>query len=98
MTPTEEIPFEEMCHHAMDSLLVNGLTPREWRWGRDVLRSFRGNMPMIVVADATYPATPLPAGALLIWHDLPVFPMRANGVACVARSNYKGKIVWQNKS
>ncbi len=97
MTPTEEIPFEEMCRHARHSLLVNGLTPREWRWGREVIKWFRDNMPMPVVADATYPATPLPSGALLIWHDLPVYPMRVNGVACVAHTTYKGKIVWQNK-
>ena len=97
MTPAQEIPFEEMCHHAIDSLMVNGLTPGEWRWGPDAVRAFRDAMSMIVVADATYPATPLPSGVLLVWHGLPVFPMRANGVACVAKTACTGKIVWMNK-
>lgn len=58
-------------------------------------------MPMIAVAEAMYGTgflpKPKPKGALLIWQDLPVFPMKADGVACVARSTYKGKIVWMNQ-
>lgn len=85
MTPTEEVPFNEMCHHALQSCKVNGLTPKEWRWGADAVRAFRRDPP-----------PSFPKGALLVWQDLPVFPMQANGVACVARSTYKGKITWVN--
>ena len=83
MTPTEEIPFDEMCHHAMDSLLVNGLRPKEWRWGRDAVHAFRTH-PMQAYMVACDPPLSFPKGALLIWQDLPVYPMRASGVACIA--------------
>lgn len=87
MTPTEEIPFEEMCHHARHSLLVNGLTPKEWRWGADVRKAFRRDPMLHNYMIACDPPPNLPKGALLIWHDLPVFPMKANGVACIARAD-----------
>lgn len=82
---TAEIPFEEMCYHAKGSLLVNGLRPKEWRWGRDAVTAFRIHQlmwkPYLVQCD---PPPNFPKGALLIWQDLPVFPMQASGVACVA--------------
>jgi hypothetical protein len=95
MTPTEEIPFNEMCDHARRSLIVNGLTPKEWRWGADAVRAFKSH-PMHNYMVACDPPLNFPKGCLLVWQDLPVFPMRANGVACVARSSYKGKIAWAN--
>ena len=87
MTPTEDIPLDEMCFHAKRSLKVNGLTPSEWRWGPDAVEAFRNSSMLQMCAGK--PTTPLPKVALLLWHNLPVFPMRANGVACVAGSTYK---------
>lgn len=89
---TAEIPFDEMCHHALQSCKVNGLRPKEWRWGRDAITAFRRYSVSSSAAHGSIyaascfhaPVSSLPKGALLIWQDLPVYPMQASGVACVA--------------
>lgn len=80
-----QTPFDEMCHHALQSCKVNGLRPKEWRWGRDAVTAFR--IDQLLWKQYSVPCVPppnFPKGALLIWQDLPVYPMQARGVACVA--------------
>jgi len=72
MTPS----LLELCDHARRSCTVNGLAPKEWRWGFDASQLYAA-------------ATGLPDGFLPYRHQgLPVHPMRALGVACIGKKPY----------
>jgi len=87
MTPTNPIPFDQMCHHAEDSCRVNGLVPVAYRWGDEVLKAFRAWLITCPAHTSTNynVLPPMPAGAVMIYGGLPVYRMQANGVACIGR-------------
>jgi len=72
MTPS----LLELCDHARRSCMVNGLIPKEWRWGADTAALY-------AIASQS------PLGFLPYRHQgLPVFPMAALGVACIGKKPY----------
>lgn len=68
------IPVEAMCHHAEQSCRVNGLHPVAWRWGRDVRDAAKVN-----------PHGQMANGAVAFFWGLPVYRMKADGVACIGK-------------
>ena len=87
MNAAEPIPFSLLCQHAIDSCQVNGLQPVAFHWGADTLSAFEEYLQTIpMIHDPKL--KPLPVGVVCTFMNLPVYRMKASGVACTGRRSY----------
>lgn len=82
MTPS----LLELCDHARRSCMVNGLLPREWRWGPDVACLY-ANMMEEQIANGDVDGIGI-IDMPKRFQGLPVMPMAASGVACIGKRPY----------
>lgn len=77
----------ELCDHARTSCRVNGLIPKEWRWGSDVAGLYASLVREAIIngsMDIEFGAIEMPKR----FQGLPVLPMAARGVACIGKRPY----------
>ncbi len=77
----------ELCDHARTSCRVNGLIPKEWRWGPDVANLYAD----LVEEESPFADIQMPRR----FQGIPVVSMRALGVACIGKKPYVALL--QNK-
>ena len=70
----------ELCDHARRSCTVNGLIPKEWRWGNDIANLYAD----LIEEESPFSDIQMPKR----FQGLPVFPMQALGVACIGKKPY----------
>ncbi len=60
--------------------MVNGLVPKEWRWGGDIAKLYAE----LVEEEYDDGSVDMPKR----FQGIPVLPMRASGVACIGKKPY----------